>query len=78
MTYCINSECPFRDCEKHLSKSRSKGKVYVANFDGICKRYITWMLTECKECMKDAPHDYCCKLECGEHEFCRGCQKAGY
>ena len=73
MTYCINSECPFRDCEKHLSKSRSKGKVYVANFDGICKRYITCMLKECKECMKDAPHDYCCKLECGEHEFCRGC-----
>lgn len=32
----------------------------------------------CEECMKDAPHDYCCKLECGEHEFCRGCQKAGY
>ena len=31
----------------------------------------------CEECMKDAPHDYCCKLECGEHEFCRGCQKAG-
>ena len=74
MTYCINSECPFRDCEKHLSKSRSKGKVYVANFDGICKRYVTWMLKECKECMKDAPHDYCCKLECGEHEFCKGCE----
>ena len=32
----------------------------------------------CEECMKDAPHDYCCKLECGEHEFCRGCQKAGF
>ena len=31
----------------------------------------------CDECMKDAPHDYCCELECGEHEFCRGCQKAG-
>ena len=34
--------------------------MYVANFDGICKRYITWMLKECEECMKDAPHDYCC------------------
>lgn len=32
----------------------------------------------CEECMKDAPHDYCCKIECGEHEFCKGCQKAGY
>ena len=28
----------------------------------------------CEECMKDAPYDYCCKLECGEHEFCRGCK----
>ena len=46
MTYCINSECPFRDCEKHLSKSKSKGKVYVANFDGICKRYIAYVLEE--------------------------------
>lgn len=33
---------------------------------------------DCEECMKDAPYDYCCKFECGEHEFCRGCQKAGY
>lgn len=32
----------------------------------------------CEECMKDAPYEYCCKFECGEHEFCRGCQKAGY
>ena len=31
----------------------------------------------CEECMFDAQHDYCCKLECGEHEFCRGCQNAG-
>ena len=46
MTYCINFKCPFRDCEKHLSKSRNKGKVYVANFDGICKRYIAYMLKE--------------------------------
>ena len=46
MTYCINSECPFKDCEKHISKSRSKDKVYVANFDGICKRYIAYVLKE--------------------------------
>lgn len=46
MTYCINSECPFRDCEKHLSKSRSKGKVYVANYYSTCRRYITWVLKE--------------------------------
>ena len=27
----------------------------------------------CEECMKDAPYEYCCKFECGEHEFCREC-----
>ena len=28
----------------------------------------------CEECMKGAPYRWCCKIECGEHEFCRGCQ----
>lgn len=31
----------------------------------------------CENCMKDSPHPYCCKLECGEHEFCRGCEHNG-
>ena len=52
MTYCINSECPFRDCEKHLTKSRGKGKVYVANYYGVCRRYITWVLKEVEQMNK--------------------------
>lgn len=27
----------------------------------------------CNECMKGSPYKFCCRLECGEHEFCRGC-----
>ena len=27
----------------------------------------------CNECMNGAPYKFCCKLECGEHEFCRNC-----
>ena len=29
----------------------------------------------CNECHKkfDFPHNYCCLIECGEHEFCRNC-----
>ena len=27
----------------------------------------------CKICMKDAPYEFCCRDECGEHEFCKGC-----
>lgn len=29
--------------------------------------------TKCGSCMYDAPHSFCCKRECNEHEFCRGC-----
>lgn len=31
-------------------------------------------MDKCKECMEGTPHNYCCKLECGEHEFCRNCK----
>ena len=27
----------------------------------------------CNECMRGAPHWFCCMCECGEHEYCRGC-----
>lgn len=41
-----------------------------------CK-YLTTYKT-CKECMSvapydKAPHNFCCRRECGEHEFCRYC-----
>ena len=32
------------------------------------------MNNTCAECMKDAPYHWCCRMECGEHEFCRGCE----
>ena len=32
------------------------------------------MNNTCHECMKDAPYPWCCRMECGEHEFCRGCE----
>ena len=30
-------------------------------------------MSQCKECMYDTPYPYCCKYECGEHEFCKDC-----
>ena len=27
----------------------------------------------CNDCMEGSPYKFCCKLECGEHEFCRNC-----
>ena len=44
-TYCINKECPFKSCEKHLKHCRAKKrKVLVANYDGVCRDYISWLL----------------------------------
>lgn len=28
---------------------------------------------KCDECIINAPYRFCCKKECGEHEFCKGC-----
>lgn len=30
-------------------------------------------MMNCNDCMDGAPYKFCCKLECGEHEFCRNC-----
>ena len=30
----------------------------------------------CNKCMQNAPFDYCCKLECGEHYFCENCNSS--
>ena len=47
ITYCVNSDCPFKNCERHLSKNiKGKGYVSVANFDGVCRRYISYLADE--------------------------------
>ena len=35
---------------------------------------------DCAKCQKDhaMPNKYCCLVECGEHEFCRGCTNGIY
>ena len=43
-----------------------------------CKYLTTYNYKNCNECMSIAPYDkapynYCCRLECGQHEFCRYC-----
>ena len=49
-TYCINKECPFKSCEKHLKHCRAKKrKVLVANYDGVCREYIGYIVGFCTE-----------------------------
>lgn len=51
ITYCVNAACPFKDCERHMSwiaDACMKGMAYVSvgNFDGVCKRYIAYLVEE--------------------------------
>ena len=51
ITYCINKQCPFKECERHLSKIseaciNGRGYVSVANLDGVCRKYIAYLADE--------------------------------
>ena len=51
ITYCINGQCPFEECERHPSKiaeAQKQGQrfVSVANFDGVCRKYIGHLVDE--------------------------------
>lgn len=49
-TYCINSSCPFKKCDKHVWQLRNikdkTQKISVAAFDGVCEKYLTYVLKE--------------------------------
>lgn len=51
ITYCCNSECPFKDCERHLNKidQQTHRTVSISNFDGVCRRYIGWLVDEVRK-----------------------------
>ena len=47
-TYCVNSDCPFKECDKHLQQLKKiKDKteyVKVASLDSVCKDYLYYLL----------------------------------
>ena len=47
-TYCINANCPFTKCDKHLhqlKKNKCEDKyVKVAAFDSVCRDYIRYLI----------------------------------
>ena len=51
--YCINTTCPFTICEKHLNKLKptkyKEAYVKVADYDGVCRDYISYVLNNIKE-----------------------------
>lgn len=49
ITYCCYAECPFKDCERHLSKVTESGRaqaVWMADFAPTCRRYIAHVVEE--------------------------------
>ena len=52
-TYCVNIDCPFKKCDKHLQQLRKiKDKsqyVKVANLDSVCEDYLYYLLEEIKQ-----------------------------
>ena len=47
-TYCINANCPFTECDKHLQqlKNQCENKyVKVASFDSVCRDYLHYLIS---------------------------------
>lgn len=53
-TYCVNVDCPFKKCDKHLQqlkKMKDKSKyIKVASLDSVCKDYLHYLLNEIQKC----------------------------
>ena len=48
------------------------GKVFI-DITNENDEVIDSTPSKCKTCMHDAPYKWCCKMVCGESEFCRDC-----
>lgn len=47
-TYCLNTCCPFIDCEHHSDNAPRGIPVLMAYKDKTCRRYIGWLVDEAK------------------------------
>lgn len=51
-TYCVNANCPFKKCDKHLQqlkKAKDKSEyVKVASLDSVCRDYLYYLLSTIK------------------------------
>ena len=48
VVYCINSACPFKECDKHLSQLQKTNQDYthvrIVAIDAICRDYIAYLV----------------------------------
>ena len=50
-TYCDNTSCPFKDCDRHFSNIKVSTLVSVASFGADCRRYIGSVRSEEDKCL---------------------------
>lgn len=52
-TYCVNANCPFKKCDKHLQQLENMDSkiehINTANFDSVCRDYLYYLLNEIRE-----------------------------
>lgn len=48
ITYCISTECPSTECKIKVTNNHftSDDLVSVADFSGVCRFYIGWIVSE--------------------------------
>ena len=47
ITYCANEDCPFVDCIRNLKQLSGEHEsiiISLANFGGVCKQYISYLV----------------------------------
>ena len=48
VTWCVSEDCPSEDCRIHVRQCKAKpGElVSMADFSGVCRYYIGWVLEQ--------------------------------
>lgn len=48
ITYCVSSDCPSMDCKIKVTNNKFKpGEIVsMADFSGVCRYYIGWLIDE--------------------------------
>lgn len=47
ITYCANDDCPFVDCIRNLKQLSGESEsiiISLANFGGVCRQYIGYLV----------------------------------
>ena len=44
ITYCFNGNCPFTDCERHITNAPKCEPLSFAWLDETCRVYMAWLV----------------------------------